>query len=216
MDTAVSAKGMWDDLVQEVRKSRDKLPPPPRFVHEKHIQTYRARAYYGELNRDKRFLRNLRRLFRSWSDGNAIRFARKWRLPERGLADLNWSYGLCRKELLRRVRLEVGSRSHVGVEGRVTMENAQSLGYRRHPPRLKNAASLSLGARRLYRRAVLVWPWKQITADEAGEPEQQEDDEDTLDTRAVRDDAHRWAIALGVPLPQRLRGRPPAPAGPSA
>ncbi len=50
METTASLPGMWDDLVREVWNSRDKLPPPPRFVHEKHIQTYRARAYYRELS----------------------------------------------------------------------------------------------------------------------------------------------------------------------
>ena len=54
METTLSLPGVWDDLVLKVWKSRDNLPPPPRFVHKKHIETYRARAYYGELNREER------------------------------------------------------------------------------------------------------------------------------------------------------------------
>ena len=215
METSTSFPGMWDDLVQKVWNSRDKLPPPPRFVHEKHIQTYRARAYYGELNQDLRFRGGLRRLFGSWNELEAQRFACIWHLPERGVADLVWSYSLWHRGLLRRVLFEAGSRSYPGVEGKVTMAKAQSLGYRRHPPRLKDRSSLRLGARRLYRRAVLGWSWVQIAAEEASDREQKEDDEITLDTRAVRDDTHRWAVALGVPLPQRPRGRPAAPTSPA-
>jgi hypothetical protein len=68
---------------------------------------------------------------------------------------------------------------------------AQQLGWRAVPPRHHSRKELRHMALRLYRRAVLRWPWAKIAREEG----------DEAATRAVRDSVTSWARTLGVPLP---------------
>ena len=196
--------GEWFDVIYRLLGRR--IPRPPRLVHEEHIRTYMARAYYAVLNDDQDFQRELLNLLSAWSERDAEQFARRWPLPKRGIADLGWTYSLWRRRFLKEPRLHIGSRSYPGLEQAGEQVGAQRLGYRPHPPRLKDKRSLQLGALRLYRRAVLEWPWEKIAAAEAEELRRPED----LDIKSAWDGVHRWAKALGVPLPQVPRGRPPS------
>lgn len=181
-----------------------RIPRPPRLVHEKHIRTSMARAYYDVLNEDEAFWRALANLLDHWTWRGAEQFAQRWRLPESGLADLTWTHSLWRQGFLKAPRLQIGSRSYPGVDDAKDEDNMRRLGYRPHPPRLKDVRSLRCGALRLYRRAVLGWPWNKIAEAES------EKEERSIDVKSIHDGVHRWAGALGVPLPKRPRGRPRA------
>lgn len=178
---------------------------PPRLVHERHIQLWRTRAYYDALNEDEKFRQDLENLLNRWTWTGAGKFAKLWGLPERGPADLAWTHSLWRQRRLKKVGLRVGMRSYPGLEAGADEDEARQLGYRRHPPRLRDQESLRLGARRLYRRAVLKWPWKKIA--EAESP----DKGWSVHKKSVWDSVRRWAMALGVPLPEVPRGRPRKP-----
>jgi hypothetical protein len=120
-----------------------------------------------------------------------------------GLPDLAWTHALWRQGFQKQPRLQVGSRSYPGLEEGDDEAKARRLGYRPHPPRLKDDSSLRLGTLRLYRRAVLQWPWERMAAAETEDPQW------PVKVKTVRDDVHRWAAALGVRLPLVPRGRPP-------
>ena len=180
-----------------------RIPRPPRLVHERRVQTWRARAYYDVLSADQKFRRDLEGLLEGWTWSAAQEFTRRWPLPERGLLDLAWTHALWRQGFLKQPRLQVGSRSYPGLEEGDDEAKARRLGYRPLPPRLKDSPSLRLGALRLYRRAVLQWPWDRIAAADTEDPQW------PVEVKTVWDDVHRWAAALGVPLPQVPRGRPP-------
>ena len=185
-----------------VRLLEGESPRPPRLVHEKRIRNWLTRAYYNVLNDDDKFRSDLANLLKHWTWTAAESFAKRWSLPERGLADLAWTLSLSRRGALKVPRLQVGSRSYPGLEEDADEDQARHLGYRPHPPRLKDKQSLRLGAQRLYRRAVLKWPWKKIAASETKERRW------PVGVKTVWDDVKRWAKALGVPLPRVPRGRP--------
>jgi len=196
-----SAPPAWSDVMRG--PVGGKLPGPPRLVHERRVQTWRARAYYDVLSADQKFRRDLEGLLEGWTWSAAQEFTRRWPLPERGLLDLAWTHALWRQGFLKQPRLQVGSRSYPGLEEGDDEAKARRLGYRPLPPRLKDSPSLRLGALRLYRRAVLQWPWDRIAAAETEDPQW------PVKVKTVWDDVHRWAGALGVPIPQVARGRPP-------
>ncbi len=186
-----------------VRLLEAESPRPPRLVHEKRIRNWLTGAYYSVLNDDDKFRRELANLLERWTGTAAESFAKRWSLPERGLADLAWTLRLSRCGALKVARLQVGSRSYPGLEEDADEDQARLLGYRPHPPRLKDERSLRIGAQRLYRRAVLKWPWNRIAEAETEDPYW------PVDIKTVWDDVDRWAKALGVPLPRVPRGRPP-------
>jgi hypothetical protein len=178
---------------------------PSRLVHERRIQLWRARAYYDVLHEDEKFRQDLENLLNRWTWTGAEKFAKLWGLPERGPADLAWTHSLWRQRRPKRVSLRVGLRSYPGLEDDADEVEARRLGYRHHPPWLRNQKSLRLGALRLYRRAVLKWPWKAIA--EAEGP----DKGWSVHQKSVWDGVRRWGMALGVPLPEVPSGRPRKP-----
>ena len=187
-----------------------RIPRPPRLRPEVRIQDVRLRAYYTVLNENQAFRTALGWLFNNWSAINGALFRRYLRLPKLADRDLDWSYRLWRQRPHWPPELQVGSRRYPGLEGRVTMAKARSLGYRRHPPRLKNRQSLRLGARRLYLRVICDWPDAVISAKEIPEEMGMAPESGSFDTTAVRDVLDRWADGLGIVRPRRNRGRPRA------
>jgi hypothetical protein len=192
---------MWKQFIFELLTR--KLPKPPRWRHESSIRAGMIRAYYEVLNEQESFQQALESLLGNWSWTRAERFVRWLRLPPRATKDLDWTRKLWERGWLRAPQLQLGGWSYPGLEVGVGEAEARGFGYRPHPPPLKNERLLRLGALRLYRRAVLHWPWQRIA--DAEHPEQ----EHHLDIKSVRDDVDRWASALGIALPQRPRGRPP-------
>jgi hypothetical protein len=77
-------------------------------------------------------------------------------------------------------------------------QEAIAQGWRPLAPRLRSRTSLLLLARRLYRRAVLVWSWARIAAAEGK----------GVTPHAVRISVSEWAHTLDVVLPKISRGRP--------
>lgn len=99
-----------------VRLLEAKSPRPPRLVHEKRIRNWLTRAYYSVLNDDAKFRSDLANLLERWTGTGAESFAKRWFLPERGLADLASTLSLSRRGALTVPRLQVGSRSYPGLE----------------------------------------------------------------------------------------------------
>jgi hypothetical protein len=159
-------------------------------------------ALYTRLNLVPAFRRGLGLLFEQWTERRAELFARAWALPARGLSDLRWSRDMWRLIGGKRAVLRVGHRLYAAPE-HDTADEMLAVGYRRFPPRLLNSQDLAVGAERLYRRANLRWSWRRIAAAERPDA----DDLSGL-IKAVHDDVHRLAKAVGVHLPLRPPGRP--------
>lgn len=108
-------EGGEKSVVSRDSRSHSSMPPVPGIlrvlVHDKRIRTWMVRAYYEVLNDDETFRPTLADLLNHWTWSAAERFARRWHLPHKGVADLRWTYSLWREGLLRAPCLQVGSRS---------------------------------------------------------------------------------------------------------
>ena len=89
---------------------------------------------------------------------------------------------------------------------RSILEQAEDLeqvpGWRTIPTQHQDLGRLQRLALRLYRRAVLGWPWQRIAHQET------EDTREYCDWQSVRTTVRAWSEELDVPLPERRGGRP--------
>ena len=87
-------------------------------------------------------------------------------------------------------------RESIVAQAQLIEQDANEAGWHPIPPRDRSDPELTVGARRLFGRAVLKWSWQRIA--DAERP----DSSPRVDTQSVRRTIVDWAKELGVPLPE--------------